>query len=164
MFVRLPYRVTENAFHISCTLTLSGPESWISDQLSWVLSSVCSTVKEDLQTSPAELLYCQVLVFPGGDYFPALQQPSAVWNFSNSSATTLSEQHLYTATQAPEAMPPSQPLPSATRYVFICKGGVKQFLAQLYIRSFICQEQSSPSKWVTIGGAGRRKKGAKRQL
>ena len=46
-------------------------------QLPWVLLSLRSTVKEDLQTSTVELLYGQVLTLPV-DYFPTLQQPAAV--------------------------------------------------------------------------------------
>ena len=48
-------------------------------QLPWILLSLHSTVKEDLQTSPAELMFDQVLTLPG-DYFPHQQQPLEVPN------------------------------------------------------------------------------------
>ena len=101
-------------------------------QLPWILLSLRATVKEDLQTSPAELLYGQVLTLPG-DYLPATQQPATVpellqqlrYNTAKTAPTPPR-----TATQSQST--PARPLPPGTQYVFVRKGGAKAPLSQLY--------------------------------
>ena len=109
---------------------LVGP-NWY-QQLPWILLSLRSTVKEDLQTSPAELMFGQVLTLPG-DYFPHQQQPLEVpellQQLRNNTAQTAPVPPL---SHGPKVQPPTRPLPPGTEFVFVRKGGIKKSLSQLY--------------------------------
>lgn len=102
--------------HLKAALVArTDPDNWY-QQLPWVMLAIRNTVKDDLNTSPAALVYGTTLTLPGDvlPVHPALPHLDRLQQLHEQFAATQPCQTRHH--RKPE---PSHPLPVNTRYVFV---------------------------------------------
>ena len=124
---------------------LTSPDWFV--QLPWVLLGLRSTVKEDLDTSPAELVFGSPLALPG-DVLPvehALPVPERLHRLH---LDVQAHQPAPTVHHSPRTPAPPVLLPQGTKFVFIRRDGHKQPLSASYEGPYKVLQQTD--KVITV--------------
>ena len=119
-------------------------------QLPWVLLSLRATVKEDLNTSPAELVLGAPITLPGDvlPNTPALSVPDRLQHLHHALQVSKPTPTAHHSTQPP---PPARLLPPAMKFCFIRKDGYKPPLTAAYEGPFKVLQQTDNTVKVLRG-------------